>query len=538
MPLMNANTKETMQSLNSSKAKEKSEERAVETEAGKHDVVDAISELGAAVEPEPAFNGDPNTETDFWNIPNQECIENVDENVDDDEETIALLQELPHETRQLLKTAACLGSLDTTLLQASTKHGNGNLSHHLSNAVHHGVIVSSRDDPPNDSIYVSDDTLDSIYRQIPHDEQGRQHVAIGRNLVENLSQQDVEFNYFIVLRQFKLGVDSITHQNERNAIANLCLAAGEHAVSKGDFISACHYLDFGIHLLNESNCWKDEYDLTLALYNDAAEVEYSKSNFVRVDKLVATVLENARNFRDSLRARASRIYSLSTRYKMTEAVDESLQVLHHLGETFPSEPTRFHIGRELSRVWRLLKNKTNEMILRMPLMTDPDKLATVQILNLLFPGAYRTRPKLWGLIVLRLVRLTLLYGLSPVSAVGFAFYAAISSMISRDIDGSSRYGELALSLLEKFQAREWIPRVYLGVYGHTSSYKYFLRDVYPKFDEAHQVGLETGDIEVRVEERGIFVTHQSTLTCALSLQYNSVFMSCRKHSMHLPCILR
>ena len=412
---------------------------------------------------------------------------------EDDEETLALLKELPDATQDLLKTAACLGSLDERLLEASSTH-EGNVSQHLTNAAEHGVIVF-QDDSPENSIYVSDETLDALYRLFSPQEQSRQHVWIGRNLIRNLNDQELQDNYYTVLRQFHLGMDSISHQSERNAIANLCLRAGEHAVSQGDFALASRFLNFGISLLNRES-WKDEYDLTLALYNDSAEVEYSKSNFEYVDELVSTVLENARCFRDTLRARASRIYSLSTRYQMTEAVDESLMVLNHLGEKFPAKPTRFHIGRELIRVWRLLKNKTNEMILRMPIMTDPDKIATVQILNLLFPGAYRTRPKLWGLIVLRVVKLTILHGLSPVSAVGFAFYAAILSMITGNIDGSYRYAELALALVDKFHAKEWIPRVYLGVYGHTSSYKRSLRDCYAKFEHAHRVGLETGDIEV------------------------------------------
>lgn len=426
-----------------------------------------------------------------WDIPEQETVEK--EQREDDEETIALLRELPDATQELLKTAACLGSLDKRLLEASTRTNN-DVTQHLTTAAAHGVVLS-KDDSPEDSMFVSDDTLDSLYRLIPREEKSRIHVAIGRNLIQNLTQEELEEHYYTVLHQFKLGVDSILHHSERNAIATLCLRAGEYAVSKSDFALASRYLDFGISLLH-SESWKDEYDLTLALFNDSAEVEYSKSNFARVDVLVSTVLQNGRCFRDTLRARASRIYSLSTRYQMTQAVDESLQVLDHLGEKFPAEPKRYHIGRELIRVWRLLKGKTNEMILRMTLMTDPDKIAVVQILNLLFPGAYRTRPKLWGLIILRVVRLTMLYGLSPVSAVGFAFYAAISSMITGNIDGSYRYAELALALVEKLNAKEFIPRVYLGVYGHTSSYKYFLRDMYPKFQHAHCVGLETGDIEV------------------------------------------
>jgi predicted ATPase len=94
--------------------------------------------------------------------------------------------------------------------------------------------------------------------------------------------------------------------------------------------------------------------------------------------------------------------------------------------------------------------------------------------------------------------LTLLYGLSPVSAVGFGFYSAILSMITKDINGGYRYAKLALALLDKFHAKEWIPRVYMGVFGHAYSYRRSLRSAYPKLQEAHETGLETGDIEVRL----------------------------------------
>ena len=349
-------------------------------------------------------SGSSNADIDanFWKIPQQ--ISGKEDNTTNNETILAQFRELPADTQELLKRASCLGSLDSRLLKASTKLNKETIS---LDKIHDLDFV------------ISDETFACIHQQIPINEASRLHVTIGRNLIENLSREELSCHYYTVLRQFKLGNDSITNQEERNAIAKHGLEAAEHAVSQSDFWSASQFLDFGIRLLQyNDNCWKDDYDLTLALYNDATEVEYSRSDFERVDALVKTVLEHARCFRDSIRARASRIYSLSTRYQMTKAVEESLQVLQHLGERFPPNPTRFHIGRELMRVWRLLKGKTNEMILRMPQMTDPDKIATMQVLNLLFPGAYRTRPKLWGVIVLRLVRLTLLYGLSPGTLFG------------------------------------------------------------------------------------------------------------------------
>jgi predicted ATPase len=143
--------------------------------------------------------------------------------------------------------------------------------------------------------FTNQDVRDKIYRGVPSQDRCRFHVAIGRNLVRNFTQGELKDNFYPVLHQFHLGMDDIKNQAERNAIAALCLHAGELAVSNGDCRAASQYLEFRIELL-ESNCWEEEYDLTLALYNASAEVEYGTANFERVDWLVLTVLERAMSF--------------------------------------------------------------------------------------------------------------------------------------------------------------------------------------------------------------------------------------------------
>jgi predicted ATPase len=182
---------------------------------------------------------------------------------------------------------------------------------------------------------------------------------------------------------------------------------------------------------------------------------------------------------------------------MTKAVEESLDVLNRLGEPLPSDPQKYHIFIDFVRTKQLLRGKTNEMILRMPLMTEPDKIATSQILNLMIPSTFRTRPLLFALVVLRLVRLSMMHGVCAVSAVGFGYYGSILCAFSNDIDDGCRYGQLALSLLDKFKTKEWTPRVYLGVYGHIGSYKLPLQEMYPHLDRAQQIAFETGDTEVK-----------------------------------------
>ncbi len=182
---------------------------------------------------------------------------------------------------------------------------------------------------------------------------------------------------------------------------------------------------------------------------------------------------------------------------MTEAVKEGLDVLGHLGVTFPSKATKLHIVKEYLRTKSLLRGKTDQMILRKPLMENPDEVATVHMLNLMFSNALHTNPSLAILIIFKLIQLTMVNGLTTVSAVGFAMYGPVICLNSRNKEEGFRYGQLALALLDKFQAKEWIPRVYVSVYGDLMSYKRHLRESCPYLKHAHSVGLETGDYEVR-----------------------------------------
>lgn len=429
--------------------------------------------------------------------------EHVDDDEDDwdkcpeyihDKETgtfTPIIMRLPENVQQVLTVASCLGSLDTRLLQASTSSNEEEVSQCLATATENGLIKEMQ----GIHFFSTDDAKKDAHRAIPPRERGRFHVAIGRNLARNLAQDELEKHVSVVLLQFNRGLEYITNHGERKAIVVLCLRAVQWAVAASDFRSACHYSELGVLLLGP-NSWTEEYDLSLALYNAFVEVLYCIANYEKMDSVVSEVLKNAKCFRDTLRVRSTRVFSLSSRCRMIEALEEGLDVLRHLGEAFPEKPRKYHVVVEFMRTQRALVRTSNEMILRMPLMEDVDKIAAMQMLNLTISNAYHTKPLMMVLIVTRMVQLTVRFGLSAVSAVGFAAYSAVFCMISKDKDQGYRYSQLALALLDKFQAREWIPRVYVFVYSETSTYKCRITKLCPHLQYAHQVGLETGDMEV------------------------------------------
>ena len=146
----------------------------------------------------------------------------------------------------------------------------------------------------------------------------------------------------------------------------------------------------------------------------------------------------------------------------------------------------------------MLRRKTDESLSRLPPMTNPSKVAAMQILNVILLNCHTARPDLLPLINLRLVQLTLKYGLSALSSVAFSSYGMILCGVMNDFEGGYRYGQLSLSLLEKDNAREWIPRVYAYYYGTIQHWKRPLSLSLKPLYQSHQIALETGDIEFAV----------------------------------------
>ena len=98
-------------------------------------------------------------------------------------------------------------------------------------------------------------------------------MAIGRMLWKSMDEDELKQNIFVVLNQLMRAVDLIETQNERNAVASLCLWAGETAARSSTFGTARVYLDLGLELLGKDQ-WRDQYELTIALHTLTAEGAY------------------------------------------------------------------------------------------------------------------------------------------------------------------------------------------------------------------------------------------------------------------------
>lgn len=79
---------------------------------------------------------------------------------------------------------------------------------------------------------------------------------------------------------------------------------------------------------------------------------------------------------------------------------------------------------------------SNERILRLPAMENFEKLAYMQVLNILSLNAVLARPDLSPSVALKIMDLTLQYGLSLIAPGGFAVYAVMCIIALGDFDSA------------------------------------------------------------------------------------------------------
>jgi predicted ATPase len=272
------------------------------------------------------------------------------------------------------------------------------------------------------------------------------------------------------------------------------LKAAEKAVEWSMFPTPADSLDFGISLLG-IRCWREEYDLSLAIYNCAAEVGYVIGAFAKVDERIEAVLNNARVFDHKLQAIYVKISLLSATAKVQESIDVGLETLKDI-EDPRSHPSCGQIMQEYLRSHCLMKNKSSDMLLRLSRMTDHHKAAAMQIINLITLPAIFGRPSLMPLLATRATQITVSHGLYAISALAFGLYGMVLTTVSGEVDEATHFGELALQLLEHFDSKQWLSQVHIAAYGCIFGWTKCVTAYIEPLKRGYDVGIETGDVEV------------------------------------------
>ena len=456
------------------------------------------------------------------------------------------LQRLSPQTQALLKLAACIGNqFDLSTLAIVYEHTQPDTATDLWQALQEGLILPQSEvykfyltpdlqksggrnqdaadrrqktevspassAPASPSHFQSptykflhDRVQQAAYSLIPETEKQSTHLTIGRLLLKNTDPAEVEERIFEIVNQLNTGAAFIAERSEKAALAQLNLIAGRKAKQSTAYAAAVNYLATGLAALDS---WQNRYSLALALHEEAAEAAYLNGDFEQMSQWLADILQNATSLLDTVKAHEIQIQAHIAQDRPVEAVNTALKILSQLGVKLPQRPKQYAVSLALWQTQIALTGRRIDALLDLPPMTDPAQLAAMRILASVISPASFYSPRLFVLISLKALNLSLQHGNLDVSAYAYGTYGQILCGVVGDIDKGYQFGQLALKLLAKFNAKKLRAKVLMLVNDFVVHWQAHLKETTAPCVEAYQSGLETGDLEFAARSAMVYGYH-------------------------------
>ncbi|HEY9628803.1 MAG TPA: AAA family ATPase [Coleofasciculaceae cyanobacterium] len=432
------------------------------------------------------------------------------------------IQKLSPNSQQMLKLAACIGNqFDAKTLAIVSEKSQAAIAADLWQSVQEGLILPLADSYKFTGIdqqqvedrvvsfkFLHDRVQQAAYSLIPEAETKTIHRTIGRSLLAHITPEEREEKIFDIVNQLNMGIGLMTQQAQRDELAALNLTAGIKAKDSTAYETALRYFLTGIGLL-DADSWQTQYERTLALHEAAAEAAYLNGDFEETERLVERILHHAKTLLDRVNAYHVRIHAYSAQNNMEAALDIFVTALGRLGEPIPRRPSRLRVGLELirTRYW-VIGNRPIAKLEALPPMTDPYKLAVIQLTSSVVMASVNVEPLFVAVLALRIVNMIVRYGSSPLSAVQGIAYGVMLRVGLGETEGAYEFGQLSLRLIDRFNARLYRTFTLLGFESCIRHWKEPLRRSLPELLGAYTEGLELGNLEPAGLAASVYCFHQ------------------------------
>ncbi|MBD2441321.1 AAA family ATPase, partial [Nostoc sp. FACHB-110] len=429
------------------------------------------------------------------------------------------LQRLPESTQSVLKLAACIGNqFDLPTLAIVCQLSEVEVATDLWAALQADLILPQSDiykfyqGEDNDKLrlenkstseqiakyrFLHDRVQQAAYSLIPEDQKQVTHLAIARLLRQSIPDSELEDKIFEIVNHWNSASAIILDQldkSEKDNLVELNLIAGRKAKASNAYEPAFKYFTTGINLLSDG-AWQTQTSLMLELQSGAAEASYLCGNYEQMEQGVKAILAAKLPAIDYVKAYEIQIQAYTNQGRFQEAIALARNALAEFYTYFPEQPTPADIAGALEKVKELLNGRTAEDLLDLPMMTEPEAVAIMQLLSSVIAAAYLCASPLFPLLVLTQVRLSIQKGNHPLSGYGYSTYAVLLSSILGDLDTAYDFAQMSSQLVVKLNARFMLPRVNLILGLFFIHYKSHFRTSLALYYESFQTAQEVGDIE-------------------------------------------
>ncbi|OSI50043.1 ATP-binding sensor histidine kinase [Bradyrhizobium canariense] len=367
---------------------------------------------------------------------------------------IGKLVRLPIATQLALQQLACLGNIATTAMLA--------IVHDATEQELHASLVEARRQDLVDFLessyrFAHDRVHEAAYALIPIERRAAAHLRIGRMLVAHTPPGKLDEAVFEIVNQLNRASSLVTAPEEREQLAEFNLMAGKRAQASCAYASALNYLTIGAALLTGDGR-QDRRELSFGLELARAHCEFASGTIAEAEKRLRSLSIRAVTTAERVAVACLQVDLYQGIDRSDEAVAVGLRSLRQLGVDLPERPTEADARRAYDGIWTRLGARAIEDLINLPLMSDPDSLAAVDLLTrVAIPGHYFDSWHLFALAVCTAVSIGLERGHSDASCIAYAQLGTLATYFGQ-FDAGYRFGWLGCELVERpglqrFQAR-------------------------------------------------------------------------------------
>jgi PAS domain S-box-containing protein len=375
---------------------------------------------------------------------------------------VGKLKRLPEATQNALRQLASLGNVvRITTLTLITGHSEEEIRNVLWDAVRTGLILRQE----GCWSFLHDRVQEAAYALIPEDERVAAHLRIGRLLASRTPPEEIEEKIFEIVNQLDRGTALIDSPEERDRVAELNLIAGKRAKASTAYAAALNYLTAGRELLARDSwehSWEQRYELTFSLEYHRAECELLTADLVAAEERLTMLSSRAVNVVDCAAVTSLRLTLYTTLDRSDRSVEVCLEYQRRQGVIWSAHPTNDEVRREYERIWQQLGSRSIEELIDLPLMSDPECLATLDVLTGVVTPALFTDKNLVSLVICWMANLSLEHGNSDASCFAYVWLGVILGPYFANYQAGFRFGRLGYDLVEKRELHRHQARVYMS----------------------------------------------------------------------------
>jgi PAS domain S-box-containing protein len=401
----------------------------------------------------------------------------------------AKLKRFSTTTQEALKQLACLGNI-AEISTLALVHGETEeeVDAALSEAVRAGLIFHQ------ESAYkfLHDRIQQAAYSLIPEKHRAGVHLRIGRVLLGSMTADQLAGHLFDVANQLNRGAALLKDRDEKAQVAAIDLRAGRKAKASAAYASARAYFAAGMALLDERD-WGSQYQLTFSLWLERVECEFLTGNFERAEQLIQELLPRGVSKVDQASVYNLKVSLHILKSENQQAVDSALACLRLFGIDMPAHPSWGQVQLEYEIVWQTLAGRPIEGLIDLPLMTDPELQAAMQVLSVLAAAAYFNDFNLYSLLICRFVNISMEHGMSGPSAHAYAFWGTTLGPVSHRYREGFCFTKLAFDLAEKHGFLAYRAKIHF-LMGMAAFWVQPIATAITFMREAFRAAIETGDL--------------------------------------------